>query len=158
MGVEPKIGVVFYPQNGWFISWKTQFFNGWFGGVFPLILVQHPNMLNFTTQKLWFHWPEIQLELGNTTLWLQAPRIQGSCPCQRDPSLRSLDVAEWKAEAEVNRPEMTCKLISAPTAQIFSAIRTVTKKNTTEVWGNSGPSSCSISEVFANIKYCFFSM
>ena len=28
--VFPKIGVG--PQNGWFISWKTLFFDGWFGG------------------------------------------------------------------------------------------------------------------------------
>ncbi len=31
IGGPPKIGG-FYPQNGWFISWKTLFFNGWFGG------------------------------------------------------------------------------------------------------------------------------
>ena len=30
MAVEPKIGV--FPQNGWWKSWKTLLFNGWFGG------------------------------------------------------------------------------------------------------------------------------
>ena len=30
--MSPKIGVGFFtPQNGWFIIWKTLFFNGWFG-------------------------------------------------------------------------------------------------------------------------------
>ena len=33
MDVEPKIGG-FYPQNGWFISWKSLVLNGWFGGKF----------------------------------------------------------------------------------------------------------------------------
>ena len=30
-GYDPKIGV-FFPQNGWWKSWKPLFFNGWFGG------------------------------------------------------------------------------------------------------------------------------
>ena len=40
MGVEPKIGG-FYPQNGWFFSWKTLLkWTIWV--VLPLFLVQHP--------------------------------------------------------------------------------------------------------------------
>ena len=35
----PKIGVG--PQNAWFISWKTRFFNGWFGGT--IFFWKHPN-------------------------------------------------------------------------------------------------------------------
>ena len=30
----PKVGI---PQNGWWKSWKTLFFNGWFGGFYPTI-------------------------------------------------------------------------------------------------------------------------
>ena len=34
VGVEPKIGEK--PQNEWFISWKTLWTNGWFGGKTPI--------------------------------------------------------------------------------------------------------------------------
>ena len=48
MGVEPKIGVGFYPQNGWWISWKTLWTNGRFGG-FSAYFWKYQHMKSWTS-------------------------------------------------------------------------------------------------------------
>ena len=60
---------------------------------------------------------------------------------------------EWKAEAEVNRPfnVRSLQMISAYCANL--RVKTAAIKKNTEVRGNSGLSSCSISEVLANTVF-----
>ena len=49
--LKQQIGGFGNPQNGWFITWKSLWTNGWFGGVFTphYFLVQHP--FEFDGQK-----------------------------------------------------------------------------------------------------------
>ena len=66
VGVSKKKGV--YPQNGWWKSWTTLFFSGWFGGKTPLFSETSKSSLEIFHSK--HLWPVFALWIG---WWRKVP-------------------------------------------------------------------------------------